>query len=449
MRSEQFGDTKTDDLDPARALEELKASLTDVVAERIARPDTDKVVVFIDDLDRLVPTKAVELLEALKLFLDIDHCVYIIACDYKVVARGLKEKFGEEGDRKGKSFFDKIIQVPFKMPTRQYQTDKYIAALLEKIGVPAEGRDVEMYRELVASSVGFNPRTMKRLFNSLLLLNILLDRQEGGKAAEGPRRDRCRVLFGTLCLQEAYEPLYDFVRESSLTDEVFTNLRNVLETGGEFEDLRAKLKNNVSQEIDFDEVSTFMARFYDCIQLEDEGSREELSKAEQDHLEQMFQLTAVVSANEGQASEPREYAKEVRKELNERYREHIGKGRPKIEKFRFTRGEESKVFLQLPAGIQACLVAWCSASRLRFGLEAVVRARGGRREDLPALARHLYHESGQQPPQFVVEEEECIFFEVSLDDATEDAQAGFVRQVHGLLEPVMPRLFAVCTAYRG
>lgn len=129
-------------VDPSRALTDLKARIKKIVKETVE----DNVVVFIDDIDRLVPVKAIELLEAIKIFLDIDRCVYVIACDYSVVVTGLKEKFGvDEGGLQGKSFFDKIIQVPFKMPIRRYKVEAYLRSLLEKIEVKADDEDIEIY----------------------------------------------------------------------------------------------------------------------------------------------------------------------------------------------------------------------------------------------------------------------------------------------------------------
>ena len=118
--------------DPSKAIKELKYELERLVNQHPA----ERIVVFIDDLDRLVPKKAVELLENLKLFLDIPKCVYVLACDYQVVVQGLKSKFGvTEGELKGKSFFDKIIQVPFNMPISHYQVKGYFGELLKKINV--------------------------------------------------------------------------------------------------------------------------------------------------------------------------------------------------------------------------------------------------------------------------------------------------------------------------
>ena len=47
-----------------------------------------------DDLDRLEHRKAVELLEVLKLFFDVEGCVFILAIDYDVVVKGVTAKYG-------------------------------------------------------------------------------------------------------------------------------------------------------------------------------------------------------------------------------------------------------------------------------------------------------------------------------------------------------------------
>lgn len=77
----------------------------------------DRAVILVDALGRLQPAKAVELLEVLKLFLDCDKSVFVLAINYAVVSQGIKQKYGDSlGNDKGRSFFDKIIQVLFKMP---------------------------------------------------------------------------------------------------------------------------------------------------------------------------------------------------------------------------------------------------------------------------------------------------------------------------------------------
>lgn len=50
---------------------------------------TFRIAVFIDDLDRCLPEKAIELLEAMKLFLDLTGYLFIIGVDRSVVEKGI------------------------------------------------------------------------------------------------------------------------------------------------------------------------------------------------------------------------------------------------------------------------------------------------------------------------------------------------------------------------
>ena len=92
-------------------IKKLKDSFQKLVASTLKKENMNKLVIFIDDLDRLVPAKAVELLEVLKLFLDCEKYVFVLAIDYDVVINGVKNKYGEDVEfEKGRAFFDKLIQ---------------------------------------------------------------------------------------------------------------------------------------------------------------------------------------------------------------------------------------------------------------------------------------------------------------------------------------------------
>ncbi len=53
-------------------------------------------VFLIDDLDRLLPEKSIEMLEAIKLFLDIPGCAFVIALDDEVVEKGIRYKYRDQ-----------------------------------------------------------------------------------------------------------------------------------------------------------------------------------------------------------------------------------------------------------------------------------------------------------------------------------------------------------------
>ena len=117
----------------------LRKQLTDVVNDMSDRPTNpyEKVVIYVDDLDRIEPKNAVAILELLKNIFSVPKCVFILAIDYQVVVKGLEHKFGKqtaENEWEFRAFFDKIIQLPFMMPMGQYNIGKYVNSLLVDIG---------------------------------------------------------------------------------------------------------------------------------------------------------------------------------------------------------------------------------------------------------------------------------------------------------------------------
>lgn len=210
----------TPDYNYAEQIENLHKHFQEVVDRACEREHKDRVVIFVDDLDRLVPSKAVELLEVLKLFLDCKQCVFVLAIDYEVVIRGAIEKYGfasynsekiDEKERnreyeKGKSFFDKIIQVPFKVPVAIYDIKNYLKDGFNKINLKIDDNDLQDYIDLCASSIGSNPRSLKRLLNAFLLLTFI-----GEGSIDLNNKDKAKLLFAALCLQQYNEKIYNLI----------------------------------------------------------------------------------------------------------------------------------------------------------------------------------------------------------------------------------------------
>ena len=201
-----FGNAN-DSTDIIDAIENLKSDFQREI-DNIYQKEQKRVVVFIDDLDRLEPSKAVELMEVLKLFLDCKNCVYVLAIDYGVVTRGISDKYGEDfGKKQGKKFFDKIIQVPFFIPVEQYQIEEYIRKAMPT-SVTLQDKDLPQYINLIKTSVGCNPRSMKRLFNAYLLICMI-------NADKGYDKDSMaqKLLFAALCMQLSMEDIYRYIIE--------------------------------------------------------------------------------------------------------------------------------------------------------------------------------------------------------------------------------------------
>lgn len=207
--------TENDETDTA-PLTELKRELEKTVQRTIADANKQGVIVFVDDLDRLNPPVAVEILELLKNIFCINDCIFVLAIDYEVVVKGLEPKFGkltDKNEREFRSFFDKIIQVPFSLPVSRYRPMDFVLDSLVNIGYitgveKGDDRFRKPFQEIVEYSVGKNPRSIKRLINTLSLLSCI---SQCGEEDKNDFINTCagRIAnFAVVSIQVCYPKIY-------------------------------------------------------------------------------------------------------------------------------------------------------------------------------------------------------------------------------------------------
>lgn len=85
----------------------LKQALSDLLLEQKKR-----VLVVIDDIDRLAPDEVRQLFTVIKALADFPYVTYLLAFDREVAAKAIGEQTGLPGER----YLEKIIQVPFELP---------------------------------------------------------------------------------------------------------------------------------------------------------------------------------------------------------------------------------------------------------------------------------------------------------------------------------------------
>lgn len=71
-----------------------------------------KIIVTIDDIDRLSEAEIVSVFQLIKSLADFPHTIYLLAFDYDVVVRALTKV--QNGN--GAEYLQKIVQVPFALP---------------------------------------------------------------------------------------------------------------------------------------------------------------------------------------------------------------------------------------------------------------------------------------------------------------------------------------------
>lgn len=94
---------------PVPSLEEQKNALKDGLRE-LPR----KIVIFIDDLDRLEPSEAGEVVRLVRAVADFPNIIYVLSYSREVLVKSLKKAFSL--DDIDESYIDKIVQVTFSIP---------------------------------------------------------------------------------------------------------------------------------------------------------------------------------------------------------------------------------------------------------------------------------------------------------------------------------------------
>lgn len=75
-------------------------------------------IVLVDDLDRCLPNTAISTLEAMRLLLLVPQTAFIIAADEQMIRNAVRAHFGniDLSDELVTSYFDKLIQIPLRVP---------------------------------------------------------------------------------------------------------------------------------------------------------------------------------------------------------------------------------------------------------------------------------------------------------------------------------------------
>lgn len=160
--------------------------LIDTLLTRTDKGYTDRLIIIVDDLDRITPLSAVELTEKIKVLLDVEGVVFILAADLSIIQDGLREKFGSKvAASDGKNYLDKIVKIQYNVP-QMTALDLVELALgygifCEVFGINAQTTDhysllnhAAIRLLLVFPSIGGNIRNSKRVLNNFEFSAYLL-----------------------------------------------------------------------------------------------------------------------------------------------------------------------------------------------------------------------------------------------------------------------------------
>jgi hypothetical protein len=106
-----------------------------------------RILLTIDDLDRCEPEKAVEVLQAVNQLLDFEAFVICLGIDARIITAAVAAHYGKllgEAGASGYEYLDKIVQIPFRIPTpASADIEKFLTAQMPVRTGLAEAPDEE------------------------------------------------------------------------------------------------------------------------------------------------------------------------------------------------------------------------------------------------------------------------------------------------------------------
>lgn len=150
--------------------EEIKKRINRYLDERL--PKDTKVIFFIDDIDRIDDGKQIlEILKSIKEILNFNRITYIISIDDESVSKLISKEFNTTDD--GRFFLEKIIDYTiFLEDIHEEEKENYIKFEISKFSGITNPEIVNKINKYLPK----NPRTLKRYFNNLYVLQPILKR---------------------------------------------------------------------------------------------------------------------------------------------------------------------------------------------------------------------------------------------------------------------------------
>jgi predicted KAP-like P-loop ATPase len=123
------------DTSPPKEIHALRENFEEILKEMGVT-----LVVLIDDLDRCLPETTISTLEAIRLFLFLDNTAFVIAADDAMIKHAVRKHFDGVTDDLVTNYFDKLVQVPVRVPPLGTQEVRAYLMLLfiENSGLPPD-----------------------------------------------------------------------------------------------------------------------------------------------------------------------------------------------------------------------------------------------------------------------------------------------------------------------
>lgn len=249
-----------------------------------------RLVIFVDNLDRLSDDKMVEALEGLKTYLNNSRCIFVVACDDNVVRSVINDSkkipnrsSGKKKDlQAGEHYLDKFFQQTFRLP--EYMTINLHDFAIQNLKTTQiydelQNVDIDYLVSIILPSHVNSPRKVKRLLNEFISLYEIVKRRESkgdGQLRPGQLSTNVEFLGRFSTLRAEFPEFYQLlIKNPVLLRELTDKIRQKVESSFEINELidvpnEASLISYIrkTETIMVDDIDTYIWLSQDRLSLE-------------------------------------------------------------------------------------------------------------------------------------------------------------------------------------
>ncbi|MHA1285538.1 MAG: KAP family P-loop NTPase fold protein [Promethearchaeota archaeon] len=183
-------------------------SLVKKIIKKNKDGEKQKLVIFLDELDRCNPENTVKLLESIKNYFDVKDCVFVILVDDEILSSYINKKY-KETKINGHLYLEKIINTKFSVPLVPQKKLNQIFknhSILNFFTLTEKGEfDTNLFPRIC------NPRKIYKIFEKIKLIEEIKfdDISYSNKFKSLSDKDRQVKIALVIILNEVYPNIYN------------------------------------------------------------------------------------------------------------------------------------------------------------------------------------------------------------------------------------------------
>lgn len=193
----------------------LEEAIGGVLKTITDKPETNRLVIFIDDLDRCEPDAVFRMLQSIKVYLSLKNCVFVLGINQQAIIEALARHYGAKSEEefrryaaRASSYIEKICGNVYSLPPPAAVEDIFVNQWVKPLPEVLLGGALDSALKVGGVWVTClppNPRRLKMLANSLARAWSRYADSEEWKTSDGNDVHRTRLIRALVCVTYCFQ----------------------------------------------------------------------------------------------------------------------------------------------------------------------------------------------------------------------------------------------------